>query len=211
MQGVQRGAPKPANPTTHSPCSSDFDNLLPRPFVCRKRALRGGNELTEAHLEVPELGFPRSSGLTFIWWVASKSPPWDRQVEISFPSPASCENIIKHPWRSLPLLTRGKKKYIYKPQSLITHHKHETLQVIAQGGAMPQRVDCIPAQTAGAFLLLGASCAAETRALASPGQFLLCPSLHGRCGGASVPCRGGTPPGRPPSPAGCSSTASAVA
>lgn len=202
-RGFKEEPQRPANPSSHSPYFSDFSNLMPRPFVCRKHAPGRGNELTEAHFEVPELGFPWSSGLTVVCRVASNSPPWDRQVEISFPFPVSCENIIKHPWHSLPLLTRGEKKNTYKPQSLITHYKHETLRAIAQGGETPQRWSPAGWVAAPRRRQARSRCStrdAETPALASPGRFQPCPSLHGQWwpGGGRCPRPGCSLPAVPP-------------
>ena len=195
---------RPATPSTHSPYSSGFYNLMPRPFVCRKHALRRGSELAEAHLEVPELGFPCSSGLTLVCRVASNSPPWDRQVEISFPSPASCENIIKHPWRSLPLLTRGKKN-VYKPQSLITHYKHETPRAIAQGGEMP-RCSSPAGWVASPLRRPARSCCSMQAALQRPTRLHRRGSLCCACrctGGAVVPGVPGRAAASRPFPLAC--------
>lgn len=215
-RGFKEAPQRPANASSRSPYFSDFSNLMPRPFVCRKHAPGRGNELTEAHFEVPELGLPWSSGLTVVCRVASNSPPWDRQVEISFPSPVSCENIIKHPWHSLPLLTRGEKKNTYKPQSLITHYKHETLRAIAQGGETPQCSS--PAGWVAAPRRRQArSCCSTQAAVQRParscrrGGFCRAHRCAGS-GGGQCPRPGCSLPAvPPPSPAGCSSPASARA
>lgn len=88
-KGLKEEPQRPANPSTHTPYSSDFYNLMPRSFVCRKQALGRKNELAEARVEVPELGFSCSSGLTLACYVASNSPPWDRG-KWKFPSHPQC-------------------------------------------------------------------------------------------------------------------------
>lgn len=81
----------------------------------------------------------------------------DRQVEISFPSPAPCDNIIN---QFFTLLTREKSSY--KPQSSISHHKHG-----AAGGCSRLQGPSLEGWAApwavGAFLLL------QGAALGSPG------------------------------------------
>lgn len=88
-RGFKEEPQRPASTSTHVLYSSDFYNLMPRSFVCRKQALGRKNELAGAHVEVPELGFSRSSGLTLACCVASNSPPWDRG-KWKFPSHPQC-------------------------------------------------------------------------------------------------------------------------